>query len=240
MDITAFLDLVRRRRSVRNFKPDPIPEGSVEKILEAARWAMSGANGQPWEFVVVKDKDLIEKIARVRRDCQYHTRVIEESRVGELRHSAYSVPADEMPGFKDAPVVIVICADPRAYQATVLAAHFYAGDGGPMATFHKSIANATQLIHLAAAALGLGAQWISVDSTREYQVKEILDIPQILSVQTIVPIGYSPYKIAPPYRRKLKEIVHHNKYDHSRFRTDEQMQEYLLSLRKRTLPAYKV
>ena len=240
MDVKAFLDLVKKRRSIRRFKPEPVPDSSIDQILEAARWAMSGANGQPWEFVVVKDKDLIEKIARVRRDCQHHTRVIEESRVGELRHAAYAVPADEMPGFKDAPVVIVICADPRAYQATVLAAHFYAGDGGPMATFHKSIANATQLIHLAAAVLGLGAQWISVDSTWENQVKKILGIPQILSVQTIIPIGYAPYKIAPPYRRKLKEMVHYNKYDLAKFRTDEQMQEYLLSLRKHTNPAYKV
>ncbi|MBI4334686.1 MAG: nitroreductase family protein [Chloroflexi bacterium] len=47
MEIDAFLDLVRRRRSIRRFKPDPVPEEYIEKILEAGRWAMSGANGQP-------------------------------------------------------------------------------------------------------------------------------------------------------------------------------------------------
>src|SRR5258708_9754247 len=41
--------------SVRRIKPDPIPDEYVEKILEAGRWAMSGANGQPWEYLVVKD-----------------------------------------------------------------------------------------------------------------------------------------------------------------------------------------
>lgn len=50
-----FLKLVRSRHTCRGFKPDALPDGAVEKILEAARWAMSGVNSQPWEFVVVRD-----------------------------------------------------------------------------------------------------------------------------------------------------------------------------------------
>jgi nitroreductase len=56
MQIDDFLELVKSRRSIRVFKPDPVPRETIEKILEAARWAMSGANGQPWEFVVVQDR----------------------------------------------------------------------------------------------------------------------------------------------------------------------------------------
>ena len=48
-------DIIRCRSSVRKLKPDPIPDGSIEKILEAGRWAMSGANSQPWEYIVIKD-----------------------------------------------------------------------------------------------------------------------------------------------------------------------------------------
>ncbi|TMA05303.1 MAG: nitroreductase family protein, partial [Deltaproteobacteria bacterium] len=51
-------DLVTARMSVRKFKSDPIPDGYVEKILEVARWAMSGANSQPWEFIVVRDPEI--------------------------------------------------------------------------------------------------------------------------------------------------------------------------------------
>src|SRR6267142_774067 len=54
-DYDTLLELVRNRISVRKLKPDPIPDEYVDKILEIGRWAMSGANGQPWEFVVVKD-----------------------------------------------------------------------------------------------------------------------------------------------------------------------------------------
>ena len=48
-------DIIRRRSSVRKLKPDPIPDEYIGKILEAGRWAMSGANSQPWEYIVVKD-----------------------------------------------------------------------------------------------------------------------------------------------------------------------------------------
>jgi 5,6-dimethylbenzimidazole synthase len=51
------LKLVKTRMSVRKFRSDPIPDETVDKILEVARWAMSGANSQPWEFIVVTDPD---------------------------------------------------------------------------------------------------------------------------------------------------------------------------------------
>ncbi|MBI4334321.1 MAG: nitroreductase family protein [Chloroflexi bacterium] len=240
MDIDALTELVRKRRSYRRFKSDPIPEGYVENILEVARWAMSGANGQPWEFVVVRDPGLRKKIADIKyNESRKYIRPLEETRVPELRHPAY-YSEDEGPSFADAPVIIVLCADPRTFQASVLSTHFYGGEGSGMATFYKSMANATQLIHLAAAALGLGAQWVSTDSSWEPQVKELLGIPHILSVQTMVPIGYPAYKIAPPYRRKLSELVHNDKYDRSRLRNDAQIRDFLVELRKRTIPAYQV
>ncbi len=237
METDWLLDLVRKRRSIRRFKPDSIPEGYVERILEIARWAMSGANGQPWEFVVVKDKALREKIVKLYQDERHHIRIIEQTRVKEMRHPYFEFPEGE-PSIKNAPVIIVVCADPRALQATVLSSHFYGGEGGPMATWYKNVANATQLINLAAANLGLGAQWLSVNITWENQIKEALDIPQPIAVHTIVPLGYPDYKVSPPYRRKLNEIVHYDKYDRSKYRTDEQLQEFLLDLRRRTAPTY--
>ena len=48
MNIDELLDLLRTRRSTRKFKPDPIPDEYIEKIIEAARWALSGASAQPY------------------------------------------------------------------------------------------------------------------------------------------------------------------------------------------------
>ena len=59
----TLLKLVKMRQSVRKFRPDPIPEDTINKILEVARWAMSGANSQPWEFVVVKNPEVRAKLA---------------------------------------------------------------------------------------------------------------------------------------------------------------------------------
>src|SRR6059036_2559464 len=64
-DYDTLLELVRNRVSVLKLKPDPIPDDYVTKILEIGRWAMSGANGQPWEFVVVKDPRIKAELFRV-------------------------------------------------------------------------------------------------------------------------------------------------------------------------------
>ena len=48
--------IMTERMSMRRLKPDPIPDDYITKVVEAGRWAMSGANSQPWEFIVVKDE----------------------------------------------------------------------------------------------------------------------------------------------------------------------------------------
>jgi nitroreductase len=57
------LEAIRKRRSVRKYKEDPIPEEALLRVLEAARLAPSGKNFQPWKFIIVKDKVLKEKLA---------------------------------------------------------------------------------------------------------------------------------------------------------------------------------
>ena len=85
-----FFDVVKTRRSIRNFKPEPLPEGTVEQILEAARFAMSGANGQPWEFVVVTNKETKDKIAEINLECgMKRIFSIEQTREMQYRHNMF-------------------------------------------------------------------------------------------------------------------------------------------------------
>jgi nitroreductase len=58
------LEAIQKRRSVRKYKEDPIPEEALLRVLEAARLAPSGKNYQPWKFIIVKDKELKEKLAQ--------------------------------------------------------------------------------------------------------------------------------------------------------------------------------
>jgi len=55
---------IRLRRSVRRYRPDPVPDQIIRKIMEAASWAPSSSNSQPWEFVVVRDRNTLEKLSR--------------------------------------------------------------------------------------------------------------------------------------------------------------------------------
>ena len=56
---------IRTRRTVRNFTADPVPDHIIHKILQAARWAPSSSNTQPWHFIVVKQPDTIQELGRI-------------------------------------------------------------------------------------------------------------------------------------------------------------------------------
>lgn len=239
MQIDEFLKLARSRRSVRRFKPDPIPDEAIRKILEAGRWAMSGANGQPWEFIVVKDRKTINQIADAWLEVGKEQWVIEQTRLGELRHHRFALDKLDRPGFDSAPVLLVVLGDRRTLQATVLSTHFIPGEGGPGALYYKNMANATQNLHLATAAMGLGSQWVSCNYWWEQSLKTILDVPAVFDIHTIVALGYPAYGPKLPYRRELEDITHWGKYDRSKLRSGTEVIKYLADLRKRTKPAYR-
>lgn len=91
------LEIIKRRRSVRHFDGRPLPEDHMEQILEAGRWAPSGANAQPWRFTVVTQKDRLKAVAQA---CYY--------KLFKSRHAG------------EAGAVIVICADPEAGSLTYM------------------------------------------------------------------------------------------------------------------------
>ncbi len=65
-------EAIRSRRSVRRFRPDPVPADRIERLLDAARWAPSGLNNQPWRFVVVQAPEVREQLAR----CTKYGRIL--------------------------------------------------------------------------------------------------------------------------------------------------------------------
>lgn len=60
MDI---LDIIRSRRSIRQYTPDPVSEEDINKILEAGRWAPSASNSQPWKFIVLRSREARKRLA---------------------------------------------------------------------------------------------------------------------------------------------------------------------------------
>ena len=92
MDYDSLLELVKDRRSIRRFKPDLSPDEYVEKIIEAARWAPSGFNTQPWEFMVVRKREIRERIVELVDKYASHCPGIEDFR-GALAQEKNSRPS---------------------------------------------------------------------------------------------------------------------------------------------------
>lgn len=232
MEIDSFLDLVRRRRSIRRFKPDPVPDEYIEKIIEAGRWAMSGGNAQPWEFVVVKDKEKKDKLVELHGEYRKRIYELEMTRIERLQQPA--VRTFIPPPFKDVPVIIAICGDWRTLQASVVAAFAIEE---PI-VFHQNLAAATMLMQLAAASLGLGAEWASVCEIHEPSYRAILGIPEVFRLEILMPVGYPAFQPESAYRREFSEIVHHDSYDMSKYRSDRDIIEWIAQLRERMQAHY--
>jgi nitroreductase len=152
------------------------------------------------------------------------------TRIEEMRYPGLRYPPE--PGFEGAPLLIVVLGDRRTYQASVLSTAFIGGETAIGSGYLKSVGNATQNLCLAAAALGLGAQWASVNLMWAQDLKAILDVPAAIDVHTIVAVGYPAYEPSPPYRRELKEMVHYDKYDRSKYRTGEDIVNFVKALKK--------
>src|SRR5213594_1308108 len=234
-------DIIRRRSSIRKLKPDPIPDEFINKILEAGRWAMSGANSQPWEYIVVKDlqvkKDLFRCYTEVNADFIYW---MEQQRVFELRHPAYQMTADKAverqrrgAGWSEAPAVIVVLGDGRRQWGTVQGAHTFGRDQSHLT---DGLANASFLIHLTITSLGLTSEWMSIHIQEPY--KHILSIPDLLMIYLIIPISHPDVPAREGVRRPLNETVHRERYDMSKYISNEDVIRYLYSLREATVPVH--
>ena len=60
-----FLQFLKARRSIREFKDKEIPMEQIDMILEAGRWAPSASNLQPWEFIIITDNEILTKISKL-------------------------------------------------------------------------------------------------------------------------------------------------------------------------------
>jgi len=220
----ALMDVMHSRITTRAFDPGfVVPREHYEMILEAARHAPSGANAQPWHFIVITDQGLKQKIM--------------EYFVAEQRFRAklkMKFPTPDYRGLGTAPGFIVIVSDFRWVKAFPV----LKDDKSDLNRMYKenaerillqSVAAATMSAHLAAAALGYNVWWVTAIGQEKAQaaMKPLLGIPEELSVLDIMCFG-PPAK--PPYKRWKKElcdIVNWNRFDPAHFMTDAQIEDWI-------------
>jgi nitroreductase len=229
VDYEGFLKLVQTRRSIRSFKTDPISDEHVERIIEAARWAPSGANSQPWEFIVIKDKETKDRIVAIVTEQGEPGRKVELARQEDVRFPGSGGPARE-PGYKNAPVFILLCGDPRTKEAYPLLTMLTRGDSH----FTSGLASAFLYMTLAATALGLGSQWVSATGSPLVKplLKQLLDVPDELEVYDMLVAGYPESQPKERFVRERAEMIHYGGYDKARYRSDDEIRDYIVRLRK--------
>ncbi|MEM0054050.1 MAG: nitroreductase family protein [Nitrososphaeria archaeon] len=165
-----FEAVIKNRRSVRLFEEREVPDDILLKLVEHASLAPSPGNLQPWEFIIVKNKDLIEKIVSTTYSGNVKT----------------SYPQTWI---KSASAIIVVCYIPRPVSARY-------GDEGRVPGL-LGLGAAIENLLLSAVNMGLGACWVS--GFRPDELSKVLGLPKGSEPISIIPIGY-PKEIpeAPP------------------------------------------
>ena len=198
----SLLDAIYTTRSVRRFRPDPIPDDVVAKLIEAATRAPSGRNAQSWRFVVVKDAGVRAKLGAVYKEAwdEYsppsRLAAITDPRERRRVESAYHLGAHMG---DEAPVLVLVCA-PRERAS--------GADPAAARTLGASIYPAVQNLLLAARARGIGGCLTTIHLYREAQVKAALGIPDDVDTYALVPLGYPLDRFGPLRRKPVEEVTY--------------------------------
>jgi len=195
---STLIETLLTRRSIRRYKPDPVPREIIESLLTAGIWAASAHNRQPWRFAVVETQAQKETLARamgarLRHDLEADG--VPESVIEIDTSRSYS-------RITGAPILIALClsmADMDVYKDEQRNHHEYL-----MAV--QSTAMAGQNILLAADDAGLGACWMCAPLFCPDVVHEALALPDDWQPQALLTIGY-PAETREKTRRPLEPSV---------------------------------
>ena len=242
MDYESFLDLAKARRSIRRFKPDPLPDEYVDKIIEAARWAPSGFNTQPWEFVVVRSADIKKQITDLLEDYWDRSRRSEQVRKPGQGTQWKPDTSDKMMGamdYRTAPVYIVLFGDPRLKAGLPLMVQYNPTRCSTI--YISSLAHAFVYMTLAATTLGLASQWVSVvqDPFIHYMLKHILNVSEEFEIYDMMALGYPAMHPRGKLMRSTEKMVHYDRCREDEFRSGEEIQDYIRRARTWTIASHK-
>ncbi len=232
MDYDFLLNLVKNRRSIRRFKKDTIPDEIIEKILEVARWAPSGFNLQPWEFVVVEKEALRRDVIKITTEFWRQSAEMEQARPENSGRSWKLTGINNEKGdYTEAPVYIIVCGDPRTKTGLPMGVQC---DRYRQETIYTSgLANTFLYMTLAATALGLASQWYSAVQTpyASCMIKNLLNIPMDFDIYDMLVLGYPA--ISPPKKllRDREKMIHWNGCGHADLRNDAEAKEFVLKAR---------
>ncbi|MDU4961732.1 MAG: nitroreductase family protein [Sporomusaceae bacterium] len=142
------LDVIKNRRSTRSYLPEQIKEAELAAVLEAAIYAPSGHNSQPWHFTVIQNKTVLDAISRRAKEAMLASALDKARRYGA---------SDKFHLFYHAPTAVIVSGDTDAKAPLELPGHVFSSYT-PLADCSAAIEN----MLLAAESIGLGSCWVGL------------------------------------------------------------------------------
>lgn len=200
---------IAERRSIRSFSDHPIGDDDFKLMIEAAMMAPSGSNSQPWHFILVKEKELISKIAGLVKSklstlhsLAQHDGTYEPEEFGKIGGMVF---------FEKAPGLVCVLRGKYQNRLDLLLEHtdraLYDSRKTVINPSLQSVAAAITLFLLSAHTLGYGACWMTGPLVAKPEIERLLMVEEPFEMVAMIPIGF-PKKIpkAPP-RKSFHEIV---------------------------------
>ena len=193
--LAAFDDVVRGRRSVRRFLPDPLPDEIVERVLEAGLWAPSPHGTQPWRFAVLRSRPARERLADAMAESWRHNLAMD----GEPEEVIQGRLAGSRRRLLEAPVLILVSLYTRDLDRYPDPAR--AAAERTMAV--QSLGACVQNMLLAAFAVGIDAGWMCAPLFCPEVVVSALGLDPALEPQALIALGHAA---ADPRRRPRRPL----------------------------------
>ncbi len=196
-------------RAVRRLKPDSIPDDVLERVLQAAAWAPTGGNVQPFRIVVVKDRVKLAEIKALYHEEWHSYTAAMRSGLDKMQEPAADASRKMLKAgdylsdhMAEVPALLVFCFNPDHMAITD------ADLDRPSVVGGGSVYTAVQNVMLACRAEGLGCVLTTLLCYREDEIKQLLDIPPEWGTCAHIPIGYPVLRgHGPITRRSISKLA---------------------------------
>ena len=184
-------EMMSTLRAVRRLRPDPIPDDVMDRVLQAAAWAPTGGNMQPWRVIVVTSSERKQALSDIYKPAWYRYAKGYDKRIEQLpEDEAEKARRNRIAGdyladhLHEAPTILMFVADPQMMAITDAKLDRVSMVGG------GSVYTAVQNAMLAARTEGLGCVLTTLHCLAEEEVREALQIPEGWATLAMVPLGY--------------------------------------------------
>jgi nitroreductase len=213
MNIQDLEMLIKGRRSIRQWKKEDVPDELIRKAVELATWAPNGGNYQGWHFIVVKQKEMIEKMANAVQAAADRIASWPEAASWQEDVRRYQKNSSY---FRNAPVCIgVFISEYQSVMDKVLMARESFDPGAKnilgfrrtAPTSIQSAAAAVTTMLLVFHQMGFGAVWLGAPLMAKKEIETLLKVPANFSLTSLIAVGYaaeSPKKERKPVDEVLE------------------------------------